>query len=107
MSPFLTPLPGLATCTSTSAKSEPPEPPLPAPPPPPPPLAGRRPPAVDPSPLVPVAELVEFAAELPVLDAFCDDPVVCRSPNRFCVPRIAPRLEAGAPGAPAVAARRL
>jgi len=31
------------------------------------------------------------------------DWAACRSPKRFCVPRIDPRLEAGAPGAPEAA----
>jgi hypothetical protein len=50
--------------------------------------------------LAPSAELVlvPLVLEVPVLfELLC---VVWRSPNRFTVPRIAPRLEAGAPGAP-------
>ncbi len=58
--------------------------------------------AVEPSPFVPNVELV--GALLPdAVDLFA---LVCearRSVNRLVVPRIAPRLEAGAPGAPAVA----
>jgi len=57
---------------------------------------------VDPSPLAPSVELVDWP--LPdVVDLFA---LVCaarRSVNRFVVPRIAPRLDAGAPGAPEVA----
>jgi hypothetical protein len=34
---------------------------------------------------------------------FALDWAACRSPKRFCVPRIDPRLEAGAPGAPEAA----
>jgi hypothetical protein len=51
---------------------------------------------VDPSPLVPLAELVLVLVLVPVLappavlELVCD---VWRSPKRFCVPRIAPRLD--------------
>jgi hypothetical protein len=54
---------------------------------------------VDPRPLDPSAVL---DAELPpVVDLFAL--AAWRSPNRFCVPRIAPRLEVGVPGALEVA----
>jgi hypothetical protein len=57
---------------------------------------------VDPSPFDPRAELPP--ALFPgVAGLFELDWAACRSPKRFCVPRIAPRLEAGAPGAPEAA----
>jgi hypothetical protein len=57
---------------------------------------------VDPSPFDPKAELPEVL--LPgAAGLFELDWAACRSPKRFCVPRIAPRLEAGAPGAPEAA----
>jgi hypothetical protein len=59
--------------------------------------------AVEPSPFDPSAELL-VAFLLPgAPDLFELDCAVCRSPKRFCVPRIDPRLEAGAPGAPEAA----
>src|SRR5437660_1030951 len=97
-------MPGLATVTSTSEKSEPPPPPPPAPPPPPPPEppAPSSPVDVEPNPFAPSVELGGLLLPDDV-DLFA---LVCeawRSVNRFVVPRIAPRLEAGAPGAPEVA----
>src|SRR5260370_3599859 len=106
MSPIFTWLPGLATSSSTSEKSEPPPPPpppaFPPPPPCPVPPVPSSPAEVDPSPFAPRVELVDWllpdAADLFVL--VC---AAARSVNRFVVPRIAPRLDAGAPGVPAMA----
>jgi hypothetical protein len=59
--------------------------------------------AVDPSPFDPSAELPLALLAAGVAGLFELDCAVCRSPKRFCVPRIAPRLDAGAPGAPEAA----
>lgn len=62
---------------------------------------------MDPSPLVPddavdVEVLLLAVFEVDWVEFACAAAV--RSPKRLVVPRIAPRLEVGAPGAPAVAA---
>jgi hypothetical protein len=47
---------------------------------------------------------VELPAVFPGVTGLLElDCAACRSPKRFCVPRIAPRLDAGAPGAPEAA----
>ena len=57
---------------------------------------------VDPSPLAPSVELAGLLL-WDVVDLFALVWAASRSVNRFVVPRIAPRLDAGAPGAPDVA----
>lgn len=59
--------------------------------------------AVDPRPFDPRVELPLALLLAGAADLFELDCAACRSPKRFCVPRIAPRLEAGAPGAPEAA----
>src|SRR6266849_724129 len=107
MSPFFTWLPGLATSSSTSEKSEPPPPPPPPPafPPPPPgpePPVPNSPAEVDPSPFAPSVELVDWRLA-DAVDLFVLVCVARRSVKRLVVPRMAPRLDAGAPGTPAAA----